>query len=783
MSNPSPTDVTVHTTLDHRPPSSGPQKAPLSGRNNFTTFNCMSSGVPSYNSSASSAMSAAAAAAFLLQAATSGPVNGDGSPNTSLPMRRSSTTNFFESPQSSPFSSAVISAAAQQAAFAAAQAIGSSSSSPNMKTPSDLQAAVISLALAANPSSNHPEVSRYDRQEHIPRPSQAVTDLLFLSERHPELLTAHPTLASVFRRRSSTVLPSYFPDFSSTEATTELVNKVPTDPVISGSTQHLTPSDCSGPISSSVTVSRQAVCQSAKTTHIKDGNPFLFSLASLTNQSPKCPRYVPSTCESTNMDYKTYAPVSAPLTYDRGYSSIYKNSPRSDGNLNPLAVHDSYNRNNPVANPSISPTPSSVANDCGPTLCRSTSPLSYSSQSNGASPRPNVSPAPIDTRTRGVLLDSSSDMNSKSSIHYQSVRGCDSEIKHEFPPTGAYSDEPNRKREQRLIKNREAARECRRKKKEYVKCLEARVSLLESQNQQLIEELQKVKAVCFNELCGLGLNSSTAACAAAVLAAVTSVPVTYTLPSASTVTTLQKSPSELGVQPCGQSFHQATHPIDEPSGTPLAPATRARTRRRSTIASSKILDTSVTESADSRSNAIYDNGFSDRIGDISQPLPPFTMGRITHTTNDLKTCLDPQVVLPESVNVCVSTAFDSSADSYRRGDHNRSMQSLSTVSRSATGHNDQTGYHYNTPAVSETTSNQLPGYLGSLPYMAKRTYRSLTANVDGKQTYPNQFHQPESQIKTPRTSNSVAGAAAILAAAAAMVADSESSDSDPRITV
>ena len=32
----------------------------------------------------------------------------------------------------------------------------------------------------------------------------------------------------------------------------------------------------------------------------------------------------------------------------------------------------------------------------------------------------------------------------------------------------------SRKREIRLLKNREAARECRRKKKEYIKCLENR---------------------------------------------------------------------------------------------------------------------------------------------------------------------------------------------------------------------------------------------------------------------------------------------------------------------
>lgn len=40
---------------------------------------------------------------------------------------------------------------------------------------------------------------------------------------------------------------------------------------------------------------------------------------------------------------------------------------------------------------------------------------------------------------------------------------------------------------------REAARECRRKKKEYIKCLENRVSVLENQNKALIEELKALK--------------------------------------------------------------------------------------------------------------------------------------------------------------------------------------------------------------------------------------------------------------------------------------------------
>ncbi|XP_035475140.1 cyclic AMP-dependent transcription factor ATF-1 isoform X1 [Scophthalmus maximus] len=51
------------------------------------------------------------------------------------------------------------------------------------------------------------------------------------------------------------------------------------------------------------------------------------------------------------------------------------------------------------------------------------------------------------------------------------------------------------KRELRLQKNREAARECRRKKKEYVKCLENRVAVLENQNKTLIEELRALKDI------------------------------------------------------------------------------------------------------------------------------------------------------------------------------------------------------------------------------------------------------------------------------------------------
>ncbi|EHB08096.1 Cyclic AMP-dependent transcription factor ATF-1 [Heterocephalus glaber] len=55
------------------------------------------------------------------------------------------------------------------------------------------------------------------------------------------------------------------------------------------------------------------------------------------------------------------------------------------------------------------------------------------------------------------------------------------------------TDDPQLKREMKLMKNSEAAQECHRKTKEYVKCLENRVVILENQNKTLIEELKTLK--------------------------------------------------------------------------------------------------------------------------------------------------------------------------------------------------------------------------------------------------------------------------------------------------
>merc|ERR1740139_1786423 len=58
---------------------------------------------------------------------------------------------------------------------------------------------------------------------------------------------------------------------------------------------------------------------------------------------------------------------------------------------------------------------------------------------------------------------------------------------------GATPAEEARRRRIRLLKNQEAARECRIKKKEYIKCLENRVAVLENQNKALVEELRSLK--------------------------------------------------------------------------------------------------------------------------------------------------------------------------------------------------------------------------------------------------------------------------------------------------
>lgn len=93
-------------------------------------------------------------------------------------------------------------------------------------------------------------------------------------------------------------------------------------------------------------------------------------------------------------------------------------------------------------------------------------------------------------------------LQTESGLHTLSVSGtgaggaivqyATNQDEHFYVP-GPMLEDQTRKRELRLLKNREAARECRRKKKEYIKCLENRVAVLENQNKALIEELKTLK--------------------------------------------------------------------------------------------------------------------------------------------------------------------------------------------------------------------------------------------------------------------------------------------------
>ncbi|VEN56312.1 unnamed protein product [Callosobruchus maculatus] len=87
--------------------------------------------------------------------------------------------------------------------------------------------------------------------------------------------------------------------------------------------------------------------------------------------------------------------------------------------------------------------------------------------------------------------NSSEDSQSISSVHFSP--SSPAVVAQGGNISGGTGEDQARKREMRLLKNREAARECRRKKKEYIKCLENRVAVLENQNKALIEELKSLK--------------------------------------------------------------------------------------------------------------------------------------------------------------------------------------------------------------------------------------------------------------------------------------------------
>ncbi|GAV06029.1 hypothetical protein RvY_16069 [Ramazzottius varieornatus] len=109
---------------------------------------------------------------------------------------------------------------------------------------------------------------------------------------------------------------------------------------------------------------------------------------------------------------------------------------------------------------------------------------------------------PVSSLNGEVLTSGTANKQSSSGMSSASSSGSGGDVRLSSPmviTAPAYgqqqgmADEVGRKREVRLLKNREAAKECRRKKKEYIKCLENRVAVLENQNKALIEELKSLK--------------------------------------------------------------------------------------------------------------------------------------------------------------------------------------------------------------------------------------------------------------------------------------------------
>eukprot|EP00118_Oscarella_pearsei_P010643 m.66431 g.66431 ORF g.66431 m.66431 type:complete len:298 (+) comp35388_c0_seq2:111-1004(+) len=102
------------------------------------------------------------------------------------------------------------------------------------------------------------------------------------------------------------------------------------------------------------------------------------------------------------------------------------------------------------------------------------------------------SPQPQQVRVSGVGPASVSAAQFVTAGQIHRIPGLAAQVL-QSPNPQQLAEDSARKREMRLMKNREAAKECRRKKKEYVKCLENRVAVLEQQNKTLIDELKALK--------------------------------------------------------------------------------------------------------------------------------------------------------------------------------------------------------------------------------------------------------------------------------------------------
>lgn len=113
----------------------------------------------------------------------------------------------------------------------------------------------------------------------------------------------------------------------------------------------------------------------------------------------------------------------------------------------------------------------------------------------------------MDLDSRMLSPNSSSNESSQSSSYRKSNSSSSSFNRSSSNGT---MDSNNRRQEDRLLRNRSAAKECRLKKKEYVKCLEKRLKILEDQNKQLIDQVKYLlHIVRSNSMTAAGSTSSS----------------------------------------------------------------------------------------------------------------------------------------------------------------------------------------------------------------------------------------------------------------------------------
>lgn len=365
--------------------------------------------------------------------------------------------------------------------------------------------------------------------------------------------------------------------------------------------------------------------------------------------------------------------------------------------------------------------------------------------------------------------------------------------------------------------------------------MEARVGLLESQNQQLIEELQKFKAICFKELCGLELNK----CNATVLTTVTTNSVNSTTSTYCTVSPPSNSVSRSDCCSSIESVNFSTNLI-----VTTAITTNITTHQNDRVlAHSMVSDYSdTTESVQTicypprtrhRRQSVFSSSKLSPYAAQTAWVSPYQTKYDYEKPSSINSCTDNDLIKTSSVT-CYLDSLNYS-NSLMSSSNMESLVSTTTITTTTNNNNNNNNdgdnvlkvgcvsevnpsvYHLSSP--SHCTSPVIAPYLSSgltrtsllvnndytmncssndvgvsnnssmasnnsslyqhPRYAAKRAYRNIYNNLNETDEF-NGIEDKRFLSKSTVTSsiNMVTEAAVILAAAAAMVVESKSS-TDP----